>query len=277
MIALFFILASTHLLPWHALPDRFSLLKIMQFPWRLLSCATAIIALFTSGMLAGMLQRKPAVVLSVAALCIATMYLPMQYVFTDRHTRLDNMGLWDDYLNNSNIRPDNFIYLKNNDFDHFANKNAAITLLGYTDGYPDLLVSTRGEQTVPLPYIMYAGYYLRVDGEETPALKLESGLVGVTLNEGEHRVSLLYRRDIVIAPMIFSLLSLVMLSVLLICRHRRYIQRLCRRNVFSRFETIPIRQRAETSTAGEERWDRALKPATLPKACPAQAAERNPD
>ncbi len=223
LIAMFFILAATHLLPWNLLPDRFSILKIMQFPWRLLSCATAIIALFTAGMLAGMLQRRPILILTASALCIVTMFFPMKQAFTQRHTRLEPMGLWDDYLNNSNIRPDNFIHLHGNDFAYFANKNARILTTGYHHGYPEMTIMARGEQTVTLPFIMYAGYYLVVDGKKTATSRLDSGLVGVRLNDGEHRVSLVYQQNIVMVPMLISIISLFIISTLIICRHRRVI------------------------------------------------------
>ncbi len=222
-VALFFILAATHLLPWYLLPDRFSFLKIMQFPWRLLSCATAIIALFSAGMLAGMWQRKPWIILSVAALCIASMFFPMKHALTERHTSLDYMGLWDDYLNNSNIRKDNYAHLYNNDFAYFANNNAAITPSGFTDGYPDMVITVRGEQIVTLPYIMYAGYSLMVDDKKTDITRLDNGLVGVKLTAGEHRVSLLYQQNIVVAPMVISIISLFIISIIIICRHRRVI------------------------------------------------------
>jgi hypothetical protein len=224
LVALFFILAATHLLPWYLLPDRFSFLKIMQFPWRLLSCATAIVALFTSGMLAGIWQRRPLAILLVAALCIASMFFPMNQALTERHTRLEHMGLWDDYLNNSNIREDNFAHLYNNDFAYFANKNASITTTGYTDGYPDMIITVRGEQTVTLPYIMYAGYYLLVDDKKTDVSRLDNGLVGVKLTAGEHRVSLLYERNIVVVPMMVSIISFFIISFIIIFRHRRVIR-----------------------------------------------------
>ena len=221
IIAFLFIVAATHLLPWHLIPDSFPVLKVMQFPWRLLSCAAVLIALYTSGMLARLLPQRPALVLSLAVLCILCMYSPVKKALTDRHTALDTIYLWDDYVNNSNAKPDNFSHLKANDFAYFANRNASIVNAMLVKGYPEMTVRARGEQLVALPYIMYAGYYLLVDGKKVIPTPLDSGLVGVRVADGEHQVRLAYNEFLVIIPLWISLLSLGVVAFFAIRRYRR--------------------------------------------------------
>ncbi|WP_413735352.1 hypothetical protein ACL2XP_21975 [Sodalis sp. RH21] len=208
IVALVFIFATTHFIPWNLIPDSVPILKLMQFPWRLLSCATAIVALYTSGMLADQLPRKRALVFAVVLLSIAGMYLPVKKAVTHRFLQLDTSSLYDDYLNNSNIRPVNFRHLEKNDFAFFVNKQAPIVSTRFVNGYPELQIRADGEQVATLPYIMYSGYYLLVDGKPTDTVRLDNGLVGVRLGAGEHTVRLAYRRSIVIIPGLVSLLSL---------------------------------------------------------------------
>lgn len=224
VIALLFIVISTHLFPWYLIPTHFPIIKLMQFPWRLLSCATAIVALYTAGMLAGMMQRRPALVSILAVLCIAGMFLPMQSAIFQRHLTLDPITIWDDYLNNSSERPENFVHLKANDFAFFANKNAIISHGVMVNGYPEMTIATQGQQLVTLPFIMYAGYYLLVDDKKTSVSPLDNGLVGVLLADGEHKVRLVYNLSIVTLPLLISVFSLFILSIFMICRHRRAIR-----------------------------------------------------
>ncbi|WP_413727173.1 hypothetical protein [Sodalis sp. RH19] len=219
LIALLFIIATTHLIPWNKIPDSVPVLKLIQFPWRLLSCATAIIALHASGMLAAMMARKKALVMLLACLCIAGMYPLIHKALSVRYLNVDTSSLYDDYLNNHNVRPENFDHLKINDFAFFANPAAAIIGTTYRQGYPAMIIRAQGTQTVTLPYIMYAGYYLLVDGKRRDTVRLDSGLVGVALTDGEHSVTLAYHRSIVIIPAVTSLLSLLV-TVLYFTRRR---------------------------------------------------------
>ncbi|NDL61360.1 hypothetical protein [Acerihabitans arboris] len=221
IISLLFIIATTHLLPWNKIPDSVPILKLIQFPWRLLSCATAIIALHASGMLAAMLARKKTLVTLLACLCIASMYPSYHKAMSVRYMNVDTSSLYDDYLNNSNVRPVNFDHLKINDFAFFANPQAPIIGTAYINGYPEMVIRSAGTQTVTLPYIMYAGYYLLVDGNRVAASRVDSGLVGVTLDGGEHTVRLAYQRYIVIIPALISLLSLLVTALFFTRRRDR--------------------------------------------------------
>ncbi len=213
IIALVFIVATTHWVPWNLIPNSVPVLKLMQFPWRLLSCATAMVALFASGMLAGKLARRPAVVLSLALLCIATLYLPFKQLFDRPFVPLNLSQIYDDYLNNSNLRSGNFKHLEQNDFAFFANPRAQITATAFVDGYPEMTIHADGEQVVTLPFIRYSGYYLLVDGQKTRPEPLTNGLVGVRLDNGQHTVRLAYRSAIVVVPACISLLSLGVIAV----------------------------------------------------------------
>jgi|GEM_PF-1343029 uncharacterized membrane protein (DUF485 family) len=224
LVALLFIAISTHLFPWYLIPSHFPIIKLIQFPWRLLSCATAIVALYTAGMLAGIMQRKPALVTMLAVLCIAGMFLPMRTAITHRHLTLDPIAIWDDYLNNSSERPENFDHLKINDFAFFANKNALISNTVMVDGYPEMTIAAQGQQLVTLPFIMYSGYYVMVDDKKTSVSPLDNGLVGVLLADGEHKVRLAYNISIVMLPRLISMISLFILLIFIICRHRRLIR-----------------------------------------------------
>lgn len=220
IIALVFIVATTHFVPWNLIPNSVPVLKLMQFPWRLLSCAVAIVALFTSGMLARKLAQSPTLVLSLALLCIATMYLPIKQRFDHPLVPLYLNEMYDDYLNNSNVRPENFSHLDKNDFSFFANPQAPITDTRFVGGYPEMTIQANGEQVVTLPVISYSGYYLLVDGKKTLPVRVDSGLVGVKLGDGEHLVTLAYRTRIVMVPALISLLSLGVILVFF-SRHRR--------------------------------------------------------
>lgn len=219
IIALLMILATTHFLPWDIIPDSVPIIKLLQFPWRLLSCATAAIALTVSGMLAHFMVKNRALAVLLTCLCIAAMYPPLAAALQQRQDAIDAdalykdymiNNLYDDYLNDKNVRSENYFYLKYNDFDHFANPQASIITTHYSGGYPVLHIRSDGPQTVTLPYIMYAGYTLLVDGEQQDIISMDSGLAGVRLTGGVHQVSLIYRRNIIIIPSLFSLISLAL-------------------------------------------------------------------
>lgn len=219
VISLLLIIGTTHLIPWNKIPDSVPVLKLIQFPWRLLSCATAIIALHVSGMLAAMMARKKALVMLLACLSILGMYPLIHKALSVRYLNVDTSSLYDDYLNNSNVRPENFDHLKINDFTFFANPKATFIGTTYKEGYPEMIIRARGTQTITLPYIMYAGYYLLVDGKRMETVRQDSGLVGVVLDDGEHIVTLAYHRSILIIPGVVSLLS-VLVTALFFTRRR---------------------------------------------------------
>jgi uncharacterized membrane protein YfhO len=148
------------------------------------------------------------------------MYLPIKQRFDHPLVPLNLNEIYDDYLNNSNVRPENFTHLDRNDFSFFANPQASITRTEFASGYPKMTIQANGEQVVTLPFISYSGYYLLVDGKKTLPVRLDSGLVGVKLGDGEHLVTLAYRTRIVMVPALISVLSL---GVILVFFSRRQL------------------------------------------------------
>lgn len=207
IIALLFIVATSNLTPWDKIPNSVPVLNLIQFPWRLLSCATAIIALHISGMLARMLTEKKTLVLILTCFCIAAMSPAVIKVFFIKRPPFTIGNLYPDYLNNSNLNPKYKAHIISREAGFSVNPSAPITSTAFVNGYPEMIIHSSGLQTVMLPYIMYAGYYLNVDGQQTDITRLDSGLVGVTLNSGEHTVKLGYNSNIVIIPTLMSLFS----------------------------------------------------------------------
>lgn len=217
---LLLVLLSTNLVNWNWLPVKTPLFNLMQFPWRLLTCACALLALYAAVPLQRLLAWRPAVGGLALAALLAAAWLPVQSALNSPLAAFHTLRLYPDYLNNSIMQGDTFRQLSAQTLPPISRENVLQTPNGYINGYPSFHVSVPAPTLYTLPYVRYAGYYLMVDGQKVAPRALDDGFIGVRLTPGEHTVTLGYHIYIVVGPALVSFSTLLMLLVLWLRKRR---------------------------------------------------------
>lgn len=214
LCGLVMVLLTTNLVNWNWLPAHTPLINIMQFSWRLLMCACALLALYAVVPLQWLLaHRRGAAALMLAAL-LAAAGLPVKSALDQPLPEFQTTRLYADYLNTRAMQGNTYDLLAAQTLPPTARDHLLQTPGGYLNGYPTFHVSAPAPALYTLPYVMYAGYTLIVDGQSVAPVPLDDGFMGVRLLPGEHTVTLSYQTLIVIVPALISLSTLLVMVCL---------------------------------------------------------------
>ncbi|NMP29195.1 YfhO family protein [Rahnella sp. SAP-1] len=216
LIAGILMLLLTPAFSWTWIPEKFTLLQLMQFSWRLLSCITAILALYAVLPLLRWMKKSKTWLATFPVLLLLQVIFPIQGAIFSAPPEYSSTVLFHDYVNNRIKLPVTNDSLNNSGYPLLTEPS------DFINGFPYFTVEADKAGIYLLPYIMYSGYYLVIDGNKIPPIALENGFIGVPLSPGTHHLQLGYKTSIYLIPAAVSLTFMLLLIGLEI---RRYLQR----------------------------------------------------
>lgn len=201
---------------WRWIPEQLTLLQLIQFSWRLLSCITAILSLYAVIPVLKWVKTTKNWLIIFPILLAAQIIFPIRGAIVSPPPEYDTNALFHDYVNNKITLP------ITNDSLQSAGYPVLAEPTGFKNGYPYFHIESEKSAVYLLPYIMYSGYYLTVDNKTEEPIILDNGFIGVQIEKGVHTVALEYKTRIYLIP---GLISLLMLMVIICLEVRRYRQR----------------------------------------------------
>lgn len=216
LIAGILMLLLTPAFSWTWIPEKFTLPQLMQFSWRLLSCITAILSLYAVLPLLRWMEKSKSWLAIFPVLLLLQITPPIQEAISLPPPAYQSTVLFHDYVNNRIKLPVTQDNLNNSGYPLLTEPS------GFIAGYPHFTVEAAKAGTYLLPYVMYSGYYLIIDGKEIPPIALDNGFIGVPLSQGTHHLQLGYKTSIYLIP---AAVSLTLMLLLIGLETRRYLQR----------------------------------------------------
>ena len=221
------LLMTTNLFPWELLEKY---VKILQFPWRLLTVTTTL-SIFGTGLLIKdigicMIDLKKIILLiSMLALSMVITCIGLtknDYVLDDVLNRQHIYSIgWGEYLPiecpSNYILYDNTYIIKTNELKINSDRNFEYNILfdkrnKYIINFHD---NKFKNNFVELPIIYYKGYKVKINGKYQKSFKTESGLLGIYLNEEFGKIVVSYDGTFIQKiSRIISILSLIGLLII---------------------------------------------------------------
>ncbi|WP_429949988.1 hypothetical protein IGJ55_001455 [Enterococcus sp. AZ170] len=217
LLTLFVILLATNLFPWAFFKT--SILATIQFPWRLLLFASFFASLLAVYLIEQFqLDSKKEFLIFIALSIFLTIGFNSNNLVQARiqnNVTVTNENFSDFY--ESEIGHGKEYLVKDTDFKkYFASPALIIDGVPSTTNFSDpssnkynynhFTLRTNGTQEVQLPKFFYKGYEV-IDNQKVIPNYNKAGLVTVKLNEGEHALSISYKKTLVQKiSVIFSIL-----------------------------------------------------------------------
>ncbi|ORJ50322.1 hypothetical protein B2M27_10995 [Kluyvera intermedia] len=216
LVAVILTLMLCPVFSWNWIPEKISVLQLIQFSWRLLSCITAILSLYAVLPVLQWMNKTKSWIFILPTLIALQITFPIHGAIFSTPPEFSSNILYRDYVNNNIKFPITHESL-----------NTAGSLVtekpnGFNNGYPYFYVKAEKPTLFTLPYIMYSGYYLMIDNKKTQPIYLDNGFIGANVEKGMHTIALGYDKNIYIIP---GLISLAMLLIIIVSETRLYIRR----------------------------------------------------
>lgn len=216
------------IIPWHYLPNIFS---IFQFPWRYLQMTSFFTAILFSLLFQEINNKK--------TLKLITIILVIFSVFTTSpllYKGIVNKTISDKTLNNNSLKKRNNIvrsvgtasaeYLPRNaiyNYDYLSTRDLNPLILNGNGNIFDVnkkesnlifKVSASDKVLIELPYIYYPGYIIKANKVVIDNFETENGLLGIELNNGNYDIITSYRgTKLMIIAYFLSLLTMIGIAI----------------------------------------------------------------